>query len=74
MGQLYYTLFETTFMLVGAAVLVCVFTAKHPRYKTLFGILAAVVFLLSPFVLFLLGMMDQTFHFRVKRSGRPDET
>lgn len=74
MGQLYYTLFETTFMMVGAAVLVCVCTAKHPRYKTLFGILAAAIFLLSPFVLFLVGMMDQTFHFRVKRSGRPDET
>lgn len=72
MGQLCYALFESVFRLVGAAVVTCVFTARHPRYKVLFGVVTAAVYVISPFVLFLIGVMDQTFHFRVKRSGHPD--
>ena len=71
-GQMCYTTFETAFILVGAAVVVCVFSGKNPERKALFGALAAFMYVTAPFLLFLLGLMDQTFHFRTKRSARPD--
>ena len=72
MGHLYYALFESVFRLVGAAVLVFVLSAKHPKYKILFGVLTAAAYVIAPFLLFLIGVTDQTFHYRVKRSGHPD--
>lgn len=71
MGQLCYALFENVFMIAGAAVVVGVFSAKHPQRKTLFGILAAALYVFAPFLLFLIGLTDQTFHYRVKRPGHP---
>lgn len=71
-GQMCYTLFETAFMLVGAAVVVFVFSNRHPERKTLFGVLAAALYVMVPFMLFLIGLTDQTFHYRLKRSGSPD--
>ena len=72
MCQLCYSLFEAVFRLVGAAVLVWLLSARYPKYKPLFGALAAAVYVISPFVLFLIGVTDQTFHYRIKRSGKPD--
>ena len=71
-GQMCYTVFETSFMLVGAAVVVFVFSSRHPERRTLFGILAAALYVFVPFMLFLIGLTDQTFHYRIKRSGSPD--
>lgn len=67
LGQLCYTTFETAFALVGAAVFVCVCTVRHPRRKTLFGVLAAALYVFAPFVLFLIGLTDQNFHYRVNQ-------
>ena len=71
-GQLCYTTFETVFMLVGAAVIVGVFSSKNPERKRLYGLLAALLYMMAPFILFLIGLSDQTFHYRTKRSGHPD--
>ena len=71
-GQMCYSAFETTFMLLGAAVIVCVFSLKKPERKTLYGVLTAILYMIAPFLLFLIGLTDQTFHYRVKRSAHPD--
>lgn len=71
-GQMCYTLFETTFMLVGAAVVVFMVSRSRPDRTTLSGILAAALYVMLPFMLFLIGLTDQTFHYRLKRSGSPD--
>lgn len=67
LGQLGYTLFETAFMLQGAAVIVGVGTARDEDRKALWGLLAAALYLIAPLLLFLLGAADQAVHFR-KRS------
>ena len=73
LGQMCFTTFETVYTLIGAAVLVWVFSAKNPERKTVYGALAAALYLMLPFVLFLIGLTDQTFHYRSKPSGHPDQ-
>lgn len=72
LGQMCYSTFETAFMLVGAAVLVCLLSAKHPKKKSLFGVLVAALYVIAPFLLFLIGLTDQTFHYRIKHSKSTD--
>ena len=67
LGQLGYTLFETAFMLNGAAVVVGLGAARDEDRKALWGLLAAALYLIAPLLLFLLGAADQGIHFR-KRS------
>jgi len=71
-GQLCYAAFETMFCLLGAAVMVFVYTKNDPDRKTLAGLLAAAVYVMAPFVLFIIGLMDQTFHFRNPQAHKPD--
>lgn len=73
-GQLCYATFETLFCLLGAAVMVFVYTKNDPDRKTLAGVLAAALFVMAPFVLFLIGLADQRFHFRNPQAHKPDET
>jgi len=73
-GQLCYASFETMFCLLGAAVMVFVYTKNDPDRKTLAGVLAAAVYVMAPFVLFIIGLMDQTFHFRNPQAHKPDHT
>lgn len=67
LGQLGYTLFRTAFMLEGAAVVVGLGSANDEDRKALWGALAALLYLITPSLLFLLGAADQLIHFR-KRS------
>lgn len=71
-GQLCYATFQTMFTLLGAAVLVFLYTKNDPDRKTLSGILAAAVYVMAPFVLFLIGLADQSFHFRHPQAHKPD--
>ena len=64
LGQLCYAALETMFCLLGAAVMVFVYTKNDPDRKTMAGVLAAALYVLAPFVLFVIGLADQTFHFR----------
>lgn len=60
-GRLGYALFESVFMLLGAAVVAG--TPNEDR-RALRGALAAALYLLAPVCLFALGVADQLFHFR----------
>lgn len=71
-GQLCYAAFETMFYLLGASVLVFMYTKNDPDRRVLSGVLAAALYVLAPFVLFLIGLADQTFHFRTHQAQKPD--
>lgn len=71
-GQLCYAAFETMFYLLGAAVLVFMCTKDDPDRRMLGGVLASALYVLAPFVLFLIGIADQTFHFRTPQAQKPD--
>lgn len=71
-GRLCYATFETLFTLLGAAVLVFLYTKNDPDRKTLAGLLAAAMYVVAPFVLFLIGLFDQTFHFRNPQAHKPE--
>ena len=74
LGQLCYAAFETMFCLLGAAVMVFMYTKNDPDRKTLAGVLAAALYVMAPFVLFVIGLIDQTFHFRNPQAHKPDKT
>ncbi len=71
-GRLCYATFETLFTLLGAAILVFMYTKNDPDRKTIAGVLAAAVYVVAPFVLFLIGLFDQTFHFRNPQAHKPE--
>lgn len=72
-GQLCYAVFETAFCLLGAAVMVFAYTKTDPDRRLFAGVMAALIFVLAPFVLMLVGMLDQRFHFRKPQDPKPDE-
>lgn len=72
-GQLCYAVFETAFCLLGAAVMVFAYTKNDPDRRLFAGVMASLIFVLAPFVLMLIGMMDQKFHFRKPQTPKPDE-
>ena len=71
-GRLCYAAFETLFTLLGAAVLVFMYTKNDPDRKTVAGVLAAAMYVVAPFVLLLIGLFDQTFHFRNPQAHKPE--
>lgn len=71
-GRLCYAVFETLFTLLGAAVLVFLYTKNDPDRRIVAGILAAAMYVVAPFVLLLVGMFDQTFHFRNPQAHKPE--
>lgn len=71
-GQLCYATLETLFSLLGAAVLVFMSTKNDPDRRVLSGVMAAALYVLAPFVLFMIGLADQTFHFRTPQAQKPD--
>jgi len=71
-GRLCYAAFETLFTLLGAAVLVFMYTKNDPDRKTIAGVLAAAMYVVAPFVLLLIGLFDQTFHFRNPQAHKPE--
>lgn len=71
-GGLFYATFETMYALLGAAIMVFLYTKNDPDRKTTAGVLAAAIYVLAPFVLFLIGLFDQTFHFRNPQARKPD--
>lgn len=72
-GQLCYAVFQTAFCLLGAAVMVFAYTKTDPDRRIFAGVMAALLFVVAPFVLLLVGMMDQKFHFRKPQAPKPDE-
>jgi len=72
-GQLCYAAFRTAFCLLGAAVMVFLYTRTDPDRRVMAGVLAALLFVAMPFVLLVVGLMDQRFHFRKNQARKPDE-
>ncbi len=64
LSTLCYAAFCCVFQLLGAAVAVCMLSARHPERAPLFGVLAGVCYVLFPTALFLIGVVDQGLHFR----------
>lgn len=68
LGRVCHAAFESVYTLAGAAVMVHVFARRHPDRLTLIGVLAGVIYVMAPSALFIIGIMDQAFHFRMPRS------
>lgn len=66
LGLLFYATFSCAFQLAGAAVLVCILSARNPDRAALYGALSAALYALFPMALFFLGVADQAFHFRTR--------
>lgn len=73
LGTLCEQTFQCAFGLLGAAVVVGLLTARKPELKTVFGVLAAVAFLLAPTLLALVGVLDRLMHFRTRTSSDIEE-
>lgn len=71
-GLLMYHAFTVCFQLQGAAAASGMFLLKHPEKRILIGILTAAVYVIAPMALFLIGVTDQIFHYRVKRVRESD--
>ena len=65
--------FDCVFQLIGAAVLITVFSARKPELRTVFGILAALAYLVLPTALALVGLLDLMLHFRDRSSTNHQE-
>lgn len=61
---LMYAAFVSVYQLLGAAIMVFTFSRRHPERAVLYGILAALIYLIFPVALFLLGVVDQFIKFR----------
>lgn len=64
LSALMYAFFAAVYQLLGAAVLIALFSRKHPRRAALHAILCAFLYLVFPIALFMLGVMDQFIHLR----------
>lgn len=74
LGRICHAAFESVYALAGAAVMVHVFARKYPERIALIGTLAGVIYVMAPFALFLIGIMDQAFHFRTPRPHDPADS
>jgi len=72
LSDLAFAALSTIYMLLGAATIVFLYTKNDPDRKTLAGVIAAALFVLSPFLLLLIGVMEQFMHFRKPQADKPD--
>lgn len=73
LSSLTYAGFATVYRLLGAAVFVFLLSRRHPERKVLYGFLAALLYLVMPIVLFVLGITDQFIHLRAIRPNHHKE-
>jgi len=73
LSSLTYAGFAAVYQLVGAAVLVAVLSARKPGGMALYGGLAAVLYLVFPIGLLMLGLVDQFAHLRDGGPKMPKE-
>lgn len=70
---LMYAAFAAIFELLGAAVLVFILARRKPGRAVWYGILAALLYVLFPLALFLLGVADQLMHLRAASLHHQEE-
>lgn len=73
LSRLMYHTFETVYQLQGAAVVCSWFMHKDPDKRTLGGIVAAVLYVLAPFALFVMGCFEHMFPFRSRTEDDNEE-
>jgi len=73
-GQLCYAAAEAVAYLLGAAVLVFMYTKNDPDRRVTAGAMAVLLYLFAPFILLAIGIADQVFHFRTPQAQKPDRT
>jgi hypothetical protein len=73
LSSLAYTGFSTVYQLLGAAVVVALLSGRRPKRTVWYGILAAVLYVVLPIGLFMLGMVDQFVHLRGDGPQLPKE-
>ncbi len=73
LSTLFYTAFMTIYQLLGAAVMIFLLARRRPERLTLYGIAAALLFIIFPLVLFVLGMADQFIHLRTASLKHQEE-
>jgi len=73
LSALTYAAFAAIFQLLGAAVLVTLFSRRYPGRAGLYGFLAGVLYVVFPLVLFLLGMLDQFLPLRPETPNHQEE-
>ena len=71
-GQLCFATVQTLFYLLGASVLVFMYTRNDPDRRMLSGVIAAALYVMAPFILLMIGIADQAFHFRTPQAQKPD--
>ena len=73
-GQLCYALVQTVACLLGAAVVVFLYTRLGPERRVFGGAVAVMLYLLAPGLLAIVGIADQFLHFRTTQARKPDRT
>jgi hypothetical protein len=68
-----YATFAGVCQLLGAAVLVFLFSRRHPARAPLYGALATALYILFPLALFVLGIADQLMHLRARGLSQQEE-
>ncbi|MEA4999839.1 MAG: hypothetical protein VB087_10675 [Candidatus Limiplasma sp.] len=71
--SLAYAAFMAIYQLLGAAVMIFMLSRRHPERIPLYAAIAALLYLLFPLALFLLGMADQFIHFRATSLSQHEE-
>jgi hypothetical protein len=73
LSTLAYAAFAAVYQLLGAAVLISLLARRHPERATLYGFLAALLYLAFPIALFMLGLIEQFIHLRGETPYHPKE-
>lgn len=72
LSDLVFAALTAVYMLLGAATIVFLYTRNDPDRKTLAGVIAAALYVLSPYLLLMIGVMEQFMHFRKPQADKPD--
>ncbi len=73
LSTLTYSCFAAVYRLLGAAVVLTLLSRRRPQRIALYGLFAAFLYLVVPFVLFLLGVADQFMHLRGEDPQKKEE-
>jgi hypothetical protein len=73
LSTLTYSCFAAVYRLLGAAVVLTLLSRRRPERIALYGLFAAFLYLVVPFVLFLLGVADQFMHLRGEDPQKKEE-
>ena len=74
MGQVCLAVAQTVGCLLGAAVVVFMYTKKDPDRRVTGGVFAALFMLFAPGLLLVVGIADQVFHLRTPQAHKPGRT